>query len=70
MTANDLSIPEDVYQSFSRLSDDVSASLALAHLFPVDDYDSTGELVRVVARALQSDFQDFQSVLFSEFVNR
>ncbi|ELD0488297.1 hypothetical protein QUQ58_004974 [Escherichia coli] len=72
MTDNDRSIPDSVFQSLSRLDDDIQALSSLACLIPIGDgepdtfdYGALGELVRLVSRSLQSDFKSFQETLLS-----
>lgn len=77
MTDIDRSIPDCVFQSLSRLDDDIAGLSSLAQLIPIGDgepdtfdYEALGELVRLVSRCLQSDFESFQKTLMSQFVKR
>lgn len=76
MTANDRSIPEDIYQSFSQLRDFIDGFSFLADLIPEGapdkfDYESFGHLLRIVSGALYSGLDaHWRSIADAEFVKR
>ena len=76
MTANDRSIPEDVYQSFSQLRDFVDGFSFLADIIPegeVDrfDYASLGHLLRIISSSLYGGLDvHWRAIVDAEFVKR
>lgn len=75
MTANDRSIPDSVYQSFSQLRDSLDAFSCLSSLIsrgePDDfDFESLGHLLRIVSDSLYGSLEVHYSVFRSDFVKR
>ncbi|HBA8920610.1 TPA: hypothetical protein J1257_004984 [Escherichia coli] len=76
MTANDRSIPEDVYQSFSQLRDSIDGFSFIAYLIPDGepdnfDYGSLGHLLRMVSDSLYGCLDvHWRSISNAEFVKR
>ncbi|EFK1902648.1 Uncharacterised protein [Escherichia coli] len=76
MTADDRSIPEDVYQSFCQLRDSVDGFSSIAYLIPDGetdkfDYASLGHLLRMVSRSLYGCLDvHWRSIAYAEFVKR
>ena len=76
MTANDRSIPEDVYQSFSQLRDFVDGFSFLADMISVGevdrfDYESLGHLLRIISSSLYGSLDaHWRSISDAKFVKR
>lgn len=75
MTANDRSIPDSVYQSFSQLRDSLDAFSCLSSLIPLGepdkfDFESLGHLLRMVSDSLYGSLDVHYSTLRAEFVKR
>ncbi|EMW3203610.1 hypothetical protein AAEU23_005043 [Escherichia coli] len=76
MTANDRSIPEDVYQSFSQLRDSIDGFSFVVDLIPQFesdsfDYCSLGHLLRMVSSSLYGSLDvHWRSISDAEFVKR
>ncbi|EMW3203640.1 hypothetical protein AAEU23_005082 [Escherichia coli] len=76
MTANDRSIPEDVYQSFSQLRDSIDGFSFIAHLIPEGepdnfDYPSLKYLLLMVSDSLYGCLDvHWRSISNAEFVKR
>ncbi|ELO5120869.1 hypothetical protein QNZ15_004774 [Escherichia coli] len=76
MTANDRSIPEDVYQSFSQLRDFVDCFSFLADMIPEGesdkfDYQSLGYLLRMISSSLYGGLDvHWRAIVDAEFVKR
>ncbi|EFK6855044.1 hypothetical protein AUE96_004943 [Escherichia coli] len=76
MTANDRSIPEDVYQSFCELRDFVDGFSFIVYLIPEGepdtfDYDSLRHLLRMVSSSLYGCLDvHWRSIVDAEFVKR
>ncbi|ENY7980603.1 hypothetical protein ACF1SG_005175 [Escherichia coli] len=76
MTADDRSIPEDVYQSFCQLRDSVDGFSSIAYLIPDGepdkfDYASLGHLLRMVSCSLYGCLDvHWRSIADAEFVKR
>ncbi|HAV8076752.1 TPA: hypothetical protein JLB53_004837 [Escherichia coli] len=76
MTADDRSIPEDVYQSFCQLRDSVDGFSAFVRLIPygeedVFDFASFGHLLRMVSDSLHGCLDvHWRSIADAEFVKR